>query len=756
MLDKQVEICAKDLFDILKRDYPEHSEVWYVADVAKFEKYNQDFEKVLLNYLIKTPLKSFTREDLNKIAFCFDSLAEKENFALFFPKSLYETINVSGKHFLAEESVNDLCRFIASSVKVKVCDSDIINVNDYKKNILSLSFDSEPHPLTIGVDSYEIGKGESLIRGIKSKLSFNYFDVTLLYENEIKKFMLEKELHHVNWIRKITDLEVLQSPEYDAIILTNPYLYTPIVYINDEETDYIIDGVRDYNPLPETLNQYGKLLKDNGKLFLVAEYLAVDNKLLQKIQNESEANNLYVETIVNFYTMDKGLNVDDLAYYKNISSNFLLIVLGKGKNNTGKIKFLNIDNLMEDLLIEKLIDMRYGDCIIDNDYVDFISCGVDFENATDYHDLTDKLHYSMLEKIFNFNYEKKHYIEIAKKLYDEEYKGKLKESFSKIEKENKRNIIRAQINGMAQISESLGLYYGGSQDLENLSKAKKYLKIAKWCGKETDDYLKRVLDKITALKSEENPVIKFKTNFMNLYPFDATKNMQCELVDKTYKMLCEEFEERNWNKLQNETKIYLSTAVFTIIQYLSVGEKQYTRFDYSGVISLLMRALEYELGLRFGMEYIKFLQENYPDIQDYFEKNKTDQKSRNVVVRKSANRYFYCTYYEKDKDENKNFYFKTMKLLMGYSDSVDNGKTLIVVDSTFKEYIKKSMTNEYNKEEQKILAWIRNIVTEVSYLEQTRNDAAHGGQILNINTLIDAFNTLILVKKVLKELVMPF
>ena len=93
---------------------------------------------------------------------------------------------------------------------------------------------------------------------------------------------------------------------------------------------------------------------------------------------------------------------------------------------------------------------------------------------------------------------------------------------------------------------------------------------------------------------------------------------------------------------------------------------------------------------------------------------------------------------------------------MGYADTVDNGKMLISVDSTFMEYIKAKTINERDKDNQKILAWIRNIVSEVKYLEKIRNDASHGGRVLNINTLIDAFNTLILVKKVLKELVAPF
>ncbi len=755
MIEKHITDCAKWLFDKLKEDYPEHNDIWYIYDDIKAERYYKDFEKALLSCL-KTRWKILTREDLEKVAICFDELARKEKFGLFFPKSLFETVNNLGIKFSDQESVNDLCRFIACSLKVKDSNSAIIQINGYKKNFLSLSFDSESNPFTTIVDPFEIGKGESLIRELKKKLNFNHYTITLFYENEIKKIMNEKEFRHVTWIHKITDLDVLQSPKYDSIILTNPFLYNPIISFNDEKTDYIVEGVRDYNPLSETLSQYGKLLKNNGKMFLVAEYLAVDNKFLYHLQSESKVNNLYVETIANFYTIDKELDASVRKYYNNISSKFLLIVLGKGKNNTEKIKFLNIDNLMEDLLIKKLIDMRYGDSIIDNDYVEFISCGPDFDNEADYHDLTDRLYYTILEKVFVFNYEKKHYIEIAKRLYDEEYKRELKESFSD-GANSKGNNIRAQLNGMAQISETLGLYYGGSQDLEILNKAKKYLEIAKWCGKETDDYLKRVLDKITALNSGENPFIKFKMNFNDLYPFDATRNIQSELVDKTETMLCNEFEERHWNKLQKETKIYLSTAVFTIIQYLSVGEKLYTRFDYSGVISLLMRALEYESGIRFGREYIKFLQEKYPNVQDFLEENKIKRiKDRSAVVHKNDDRCYYCTYYGTEKEGNKNYYFKTMQLLMGYADTVDNGKMLISVDSTFMEYIKAKTINERDKDNQKILAWIRNIVSEVKYLEKIRNDASHGGRVLNINTLIDAFNTLILVKKVLKELVAPF
>ncbi len=325
MIDKQINDCAKYLFDTLKQDYPEHSELWYLVDNDKFERYYKDFENALLNCL-KTEWNNLTREDLDKVASCFNAIARREKLGLYFPKNLYETIDFLGRKFLEKDGVNDLCRFIACNLKVKDDNLNNNQIDNCKKNVLSLSFDSDPNPFKKDVDLFSIGKGEALIRGTKKKIDLDQYDITLLYENEIKKLILEKELHHVNWIRETTDKDVSQKNKFDFILLTDPFLYTPNVYVNDDETDYIVEGVKDYNPLPDTLSKYGKLLKESGKLLLIADYLVIDNILLQHIENENEDNKLYIETVANLYIINKELNTNNVEYFNNINSKFTIIV----------------------------------------------------------------------------------------------------------------------------------------------------------------------------------------------------------------------------------------------------------------------------------------------------------------------------------------------------------------------------------------------------------------------------------------------
>lgn len=63
-----------------------------------------------------------------------------------------------------------------------------------------------------------------------------------------------------------------------------------------------------------------------------------------------------------------------------------------------------------------------------------------------------------------------------------------------------------------------------------------------------------------------------------------------------------------WEKLSEESKTFLMSAKVTY-NYL---QKNQTVIDYSGVCLLITKALEVEIGLRFGKQYLDYLKQQYP------------------------------------------------------------------------------------------------------------------------------------------------
>ena len=354
MKDKQIYDCAKYIFDIMKQKYPEHSDWWYLIDDIKVESYYNDFEKILLNCL-KTKWQNISRKDLDEVATCFNEIARNEKFSLHFPKKLYESIDYLDRIFLEEEGVNDLCRFIAFSLNDKNNTSRDEQILDVNEKLLSLSFDSEPNPFKeVNVND---GKDEALIRGINEKVSLSQYEITLVNENEIKKYFLEKELKYINWIASIDEFEECPEDKFDSVLLINPFLCNYEMNINDDRTEYTVEGIRDYIPLKETIQRYEKILKKDGRLFLVVNFPKVNNELLQNVHNEAYRTGLFMSTVVKFYYIKKETDINGVISTHN-QFKFALIILVKSQNEPNNIKFLNIDNLLTDEYIEKLIKFK--------------------------------------------------------------------------------------------------------------------------------------------------------------------------------------------------------------------------------------------------------------------------------------------------------------------------------------------------------------------------------------------------------------
>lgn len=361
-----------------------------------------------------------------------------------------------------------------------------------------------------------------------------------------------------------------------------------------------------------------------------------------------------------------------------------------------------------------------------------------------YFEQSDKQYYEMLEQFEENASQNGNYNRIAKDLFDANYSGIV---FASLTTNDWLHFC-----DLGKASELLGLYYAGFQDIERLMKAAGYLRQALWCHIDCREFLKTVENKIRVLKSGDSRFAEIKMPFASLYPPDLSEKAQCELFENANNLIKQEMSEIYWSKLKKETQIYLHTAVFTFAQFLSVGEKLYLKFDYSGVISLLMRALEYELENRFLKGYLEFLETQYPNVDSYLKQNNiSNWKHRKFILNDDFGTITYQLYDESNTDSH---YF-TMGILpglIGYRKAYDS-KTA-TVDFTAMQYFQETMKHENS--ERDIINWIINILDNVSLLRSMRNRAAHGGEVLNANAAIEALSILVLVKKVLKDLIVHF
>ena len=361
-----------------------------------------------------------------------------------------------------------------------------------------------------------------------------------------------------------------------------------------------------------------------------------------------------------------------------------------------------------------------------------------------YFEQSDKLYYEMLEQFEDNASQRGNYSRIAKDLFDENYSGP---AFGSLTTNDWLHLC-----DLGKASELLGLYYAGFQDIEHLTKAEGYLRQAFWCHIDCRELLKTVDNKIGILKSGDSRFAEIKMPFASLYPPNLSETAQCELFVNTNNLIKQEMSEIYWSKLQKETQVYLHTAVFTFVQFLSVGEKLYLKFDYSGVISLLMRALEYELENRFLKGYLEFLETQYPNVDSYLKQNNiSNWKHRKFILKEDFGTVTYQLYDESNTDSHY-FTMGIMPGLIGYRKAYDFRTATI--DFTVTQYLQRTMKHESNEKD--IINWITNILDNVSLLRSMRNRAAHGGEVLNANAAMEALNILVLVKKVLKDLVVHF
>ena len=757
---------ARSLFNELHSAFQEFT--WYDYASDKDKSYDKFFEEILLKKLNRCRI-NYTREDLDKIAKCFQKIAENEGSGLIFLGHVYECVEETHKveKYLDKDEIISLSRFLGIYLKyIKASKSR--NKNHDKQKFLFLSFDSnhEPeHEETID------GKGEALFRAISKNNELDYSSVTLLYENKVKEFFINKERKDVNWITSLDDSNALKNEDYDFIFLVNPKL-CKFCWEQIDNGSFIENGIEDFSPTCKTMEKYGKALKPGGRMFFVNETIAADCcELLKEIQSQAVDNKLYIETVINFYTFEPDLDIYKNSYNNYRNSKLAVIVLQKGvPGTTDKIKYLTVDNTMGDEYIKNLIGAKYSERIKYKKNIAFFPQQVIFSDASDFEEQTDKVYYELLEKYYRFFYqdgEHAGYVRIVKKLYDNKYSDQAKSSL--------KTKDWLYINDLARLAESLGFYYSGYQDLARLKDAKKYLEIAMWCQMDVSSTLVLTEKRIAMKESGQSPFAIVKKQFTDLFPIDINENNYFSLFSDIEQVLKTEFGEIYWNRMQSETRTYIQTAVYSFLQFLNTDECLQSKFDYSGVISLLMRALELELKKRFCTGYMSYLREYCPNPFDYLQKNGLrynikDKDIKGIVkyVKDDSSSPLQYISYDEDNTEDGSYFFSIGKLnrFTGYKAGRNKKEVNIHVDATFLDYLKWKMNDkdarasyESPKDrsiERKIKDWVRTISNDVESVRHMRNDASHGGAVLDVVAAMQIFNTLILVKKVLKELITPF
>lgn len=358
-----------------------------------------------------------------------------------------------------------------------------------------------------------------MLRAISKKNELGCSSVTLLYENKVKEYFVNKERKDVNWITSLDDKNAIINNNYDFIFLVNPKL-CDFCWEQIDNGSYIENGIKNYSPTHETLEKYGKALKLGGRMFFVVEAMTADRELLKEIYSEAVDKELYIESVINFYSFEQNFDIFKNSYGNYRNSKLVVIVLKKGAFGTDKIKYLTIDNTMGDDYIENLIRAKYSERIKYKNNLAFFPQQAIFSDVSDFEEQTGKVYYELLEKYFRFFYldgDNADYVKIVKKLYDKNYLNK---------EEFKLSIKDWQyINDLARLAESLGHYYSGYRDLAHLKEAKKYLEIAMWCQMDVGSALESTEEKIASKESGKSSFTQNIKQFTDLFPININEKI---------------------------------------------------------------------------------------------------------------------------------------------------------------------------------------------------------------------------------------
>ncbi len=238
-----------------------------------------------------------------------------------------------------------------------------------------------------------------------------------------------------------------------------------------------------------------------------------------------------------------------------------------------------------------------------------------------------------------------------------------------------------------------------------------------------------------------------------LFLRDLTGDTLVDVKEKAERK-AQELLEEEWCKLHETSKKQIVTALYTLkVMEEAKGESD---FDYSAIVSLLSRALEYEIKIRFYKNYLEYLKEEF-QINEYVESNNL------LKIREFKNRKLIVDAYEDDEGKvettgyhdyegvgEKEFTLGSINYPIGFPYKSNKS----TADITFINYCKSELWEEESSEED-IIKWITSICRSVLEFSDTRNHASHGGYSLRKNEAIQAFEDIILIGKILVKLLKP-
>lgn len=464
-------------------------------------------------------------------------------------------------------------------------------------------------------------------------------------------------------------------------------------------------------------------------------------------------------------------NISELASIEKEIARFFASEVINGQDEALKDLYIEADRLKNPFAIEILAQFHLEGIILER---------------------SSEIHIEYLSKIIDICCEK--YFMFA------DLMNKIKAN--EIEKIPKLNPSRNKdiVSLFGRVSKQLALYYSGSANKNDLNKSANYIICAKCCGENVDNIgnaIKNVISKngeknkwyllggvalglaFPTLRlpmwgyeiydiynnRKNNKNIEKKINYqpeddgyleyslnevvanINIESFNKIKNSNDDLLGSCKKYVKEQFSSGAWVKMRKETKISLVTAVYTFLHNIGVEKSLYETLDHSAVVSLLMRALENELAVLFSEKYLQFLKQNY-SIQEYASAN--NMKVGNLTRFRKA--FFQNTADGVKYKEESSFRMGYMRFITGINARELSGMNF---DTTIIEYLQSEVFYSQPIKKDIIEKWLENICDNLDMLRKQRNNAAHGGSIVDVADAKDVLDDILLVNKLLENILNP-
>lgn len=302
-----------------------------------------------------------------------------------------------------------------------------------------------------------------------------------------------------------------------------------------------------------------------------------------------------------------------------------------------------------------------------------------------------------------------------------------------------------------KICYSLGLFYAGMTETEKLDQAE--ILFEKTLV--NNDMLlsigtkRRFLAYINGFNKIKNkPQTLFEIFVNEMASLDELPEHSFDTIKKEVKGL---FSDVSWSKLHAESKKYMYTSLYSFFQLLEIGEENYSEIDFSGVVSLIMRALEYELKLRFFNQYIDYLRNHreYRNVRNYVSANNLLHRDvsnlRRALIFKDRNNQLRYTNY---RTHGFGYTLGSVSPSMGY----EKDDIIINIDNTFMDFCKNQLFSSGFSEDD-IKNRLSEICENVEKSTDIRNKASHGGNVLNLSDARGVFNDLLFIQKLIDKIV---